>query len=92
VLLLDCAFAEICRVLEKNGTFVTWVSFLPGSKKYEPYSPAIQPVDAFHLFQFDREWFLELMAERFSAIELFEVDACSHFATFRPLVSGGVTK
>jgi len=85
VLLLDCAFAEISRVLKKNGTFVVWVSFLPGSKKYDPYSPDIRPVDAFHLFHFDREWFLSMLEERFCTLELFEVDASSHFGGFRPL-------
>ena len=62
VVSLDMALSEIKRVLRPGGYFVTWVGFVAGAKPYDPTQPNISPIDRFHLFHFDREWFVELMA------------------------------
>jgi SAM-dependent methyltransferase len=85
ILLLDRAMSEISRVLKPTGTFVVWVSFVPGAKEYNPYSTDIQPLDQFHLFHFDYSWFLTMMAEKFNIVELYNIDESSYFCSFRPL-------
>lgn len=82
VLLLDKALSEIRRVLRPNGYFVTWVSFIPGSPEYDPYSSDITPVDCYHLFHFDRPWFEKIMSQYFTPVEFFDVDGQSSFWSF----------
>jgi ubiquinone/menaquinone biosynthesis C-methylase UbiE len=79
VVSLDMALSEIKRVLRPGGYFVTWVGFVEGAKPYDPARPDISPVDRFHLFHFDREWFVELMARYFTLEEEFALDVESHF-------------
>ncbi|OHB69191.1 MAG: hypothetical protein A2V70_02130 [Planctomycetes bacterium RBG_13_63_9] len=71
VLLLDRALGEIRRVLKPDGHLVTWVSFIPGAARYDPYSPDVQKVDDYHLFHFDRPWFEDLLGVHFIAEEHF---------------------
>jgi ubiquinone/menaquinone biosynthesis C-methylase UbiE len=68
-LLLDKSFAEITRVLKKGGVFVTWVSFVPGARPYDPYRTDIQAIDKFHLFHFDKPWYEEFMNQYFIELE-----------------------
>ena len=79
VVSLDMALSEIKRVLRPGGYFVTWVGFVAGAKPYDPTQPNISPIDRFHLFHFDREWFVELMARYFTLEEEFALDVESHF-------------
>jgi SAM-dependent methyltransferase len=83
ILLPDLSMQEICRVLKPNGHFVTWVSFVPGAKDYEPYSPEAAPIDAYHLFHFDRPAFETLMQKYFVARERFCLDGESWFWSFQ---------
>ena len=82
VVSLDMAVSEIRRVLRPGGYFVTWVGFVAGAKPYDPTQPNIFPIDRFHLFHFDREWFVELMARYFALEEEFALDFVSHFFAF----------
>jgi SAM-dependent methyltransferase len=79
VVSLDMALSEIKRVLRPGGYFVTWVGFVAGAKRYDPTQPNISPIDRFHLFHFDREWFVELVAIYFTLEEEFALDVESHF-------------
>jgi hypothetical protein len=72
-------FSEIRRVLRPGGYFVTWVGFVPGAPRYDPTSPAITAIDEFHLFHFDRTWFLDVVRKHFKVEEEFSLDAQSHF-------------
>jgi len=86
VLLLDKALQEFRRVLKDDGVLVLWVSSIPGSKKYNPYDPAIAKVDDYHLFHFDQPWFEEVMREQFIMEECvgFSYPETSRFYAFRP--------
>ena len=82
VLSLDMALSEIKRVLRADGTLVMWVSFIAGAQPYDPLDPTLKPIDHFHLFHFDRGWFLELMTRYFILREEFPLDLQSHFFAF----------
>jgi SAM-dependent methyltransferase len=82
VVSLDMALSEIKRVLRPGGYFVTWVGFVAGAKRYDPTLPDISPIDRFHIFHFDRGWFVELMARYFRLEEEFALDFQSHFFAF----------
>ena len=84
VLLLEKVFSEVCRVLKDNGHFIVWVGFIPGAAKYNPYSSDIQPVDSYHLFHFDREWFQELIGNYFEIEEEIKLNSSSHFCSLKP--------
>jgi SAM-dependent methyltransferase len=82
VVSLDMALGEIKRVLRPGGYFVTWVGFVAGAKPYDAAQSNISPIDRLHLFHFDREWFVELMARYFRLEEEFALDFESHFFAF----------
>lgn len=86
VLLLDKVFAEVQRVLRPEGFFVVWVSFIRGSKPYDPYQKTIEKVDKYHLFHFDREWFLNEIDPFFTIFEEFVFDPpeISSFFSLQP--------
>ena len=85
VLLLDKVFEEVSRVLSEDGFFVVWDGFIPDSKTYDPYSQDIEKVDAYHLFHFDRDSFLEAIKPYFTVFEELSVDGQSNFFVLRPL-------
>ena len=80
---LDLGLAEIARVLKTGGQTILWVGFVPGSPRYDPSSPETDKIDNFHLFHFDRPWFLQLMGKSFSCLEEINFDGSSHFFRFR---------
>jgi SAM-dependent methyltransferase len=88
VLLLDKSLREFRRVLKDDGVIVLWIGAIPGSKKYNPYDPAITNVDEYHLFHFDQPWFEEVMREDFIMEECvaFSYPELSRFYAFRPRV------
>jgi SAM-dependent methyltransferase len=86
VLLLDKTFAEVVRVLVPDGHFLTWVAFIGGSEPYDPYKDGVVPVDDYHLFHFDRDWFESAVSEYFIVDESFHLEALgSSFYAFRPI-------
>jgi SAM-dependent methyltransferase len=84
VLLLDQVLKETCRVLEEDGIFAVWVGFVPGSKHYDPYRQDIIKLDNYHLFHFDRDWFLDAIKPFFVILEEFSIDFENCFFAFRP--------
>ena len=83
VLLPDEVMKEIVRVLRPGGHFVTWVSFVPGAKAYDPYASDVAPIDAFHLFHFERQAFESLMNRYFVAGESYAIDGESSYWSFQ---------
>ena len=79
VFLLDKALREIHRVLCDDGVFLAWVAFVPNSKPYNPYERNVQKVDEFHLFHFDRGWFLDIIGDFFAVLEEIRIDNESYF-------------
>lgn len=73
MILLDKVFTEICRVLTDDGLFLTWVGFVPGAEKYNPYSPQLKAIDHCHIFHFDRCWFEEIICQYFDIKETYEI-------------------
>jgi SAM-dependent methyltransferase len=90
VLLLDKVFEEVVRVLSDDGIFVVWVSFFPGAEPYDPYQKSVEKVDDYHLFHFDREWFLKAIEPFFTLFEEFTFDPpeTSSFLALRPRKQG----
>jgi SAM-dependent methyltransferase len=82
---LDMAFSEIGRVLSRDGIFVVWVGFVAGAPKYDPHAASVEPIDAFHIFHFDRPWFIELISRYFVVVDEFKLDNMNHFFTLRPI-------
>jgi SAM-dependent methyltransferase len=79
---LDMTLREIKRVLRPGGYFLTWVGFVPGASPYDPNDPETKPIDEYHLFHFDRSWFLDLLLKFFHLEEEFRLDNHSHFFAF----------
>lgn len=71
VLLLDKSIQEIHRILIEDGKFLLWAYFITGAKKYNPYENRLKPVDEYHLFHLDKEWFLEELAPYFTIEKYF---------------------
>jgi SAM-dependent methyltransferase len=84
VMSLDMAFAEIKRVLVPDGVLAMWVGFVKGAKQYDPLAENIVPIDSFHVFHFDRPWFLELVNKYFVVTDELVVDSVSVFYSLRP--------
>jgi hypothetical protein len=74
--------SEIRRVLRPCGHCIIWVGFVPGSPVYDPNALDIEAVDQYHLFHFDRDWFLDLMAKYFILEEEFPFKFGSYFYAF----------
>jgi SAM-dependent methyltransferase len=60
---LTKTLSEIRRVIRPGATLLVWDGFVPGSPRYDPHDPHLQPVDDFHFFHFDEGWFEEIMSE-----------------------------
>jgi ubiquinone/menaquinone biosynthesis C-methylase UbiE len=82
VLCLDMVLSEIRRVLRPSGRCVIWVGFIPGSPRYDPNAVNIEAIDQYHIFHFDRDWFLDLMAKYFTLEEEFPFEFGSYFYAF----------
>ncbi len=74
VLLLDRVYEEVRRVLAPGGNFIIWTVFIKDSIPYDPYRSDISPVDEFHLFHFDREWFEKGIEEFFIIDDVYRVN------------------
>lgn len=74
VLLLDRTLDEIKRVLTSDGVYITWVSFTKGADVYNPYQEHLKPIDRFHLFHFDKEWFEKELSRNFDILEVMHLD------------------
>jgi SAM-dependent methyltransferase len=84
VLSLDMVFAEIKRVLVPEGVLAMWVGFVKGAKEYDPLAEDIVPIDTFHIFHFDRPWFLNLINKYFVVSDELVVDSVSVFYSLKP--------
>jgi SAM-dependent methyltransferase len=84
VLSLDMAFAEIKRVLVPDGVVAMWVGFVKGAKEYDPLAENIVPIDPFHIFHFDRPWFLNLINKHFVVCDELVIDTVSVFYSLKP--------
>jgi SAM-dependent methyltransferase len=84
VLVPDLAFQEVVRVLAPGGNFLTWVAFVRGAARYDPFDAAIKPIDAYHLFHFSQEFFEDIVSKRFRIMERTSYDGESYFYCLRP--------
>lgn len=84
VLSLDMAFSEIKRVLVPDGVLAIWVGFVKGAKEYDPLAEDTVPIDSFHIFHFDRPWFLKLVNKYFVVCDELVVDSESVFYSLKP--------
>jgi len=80
---LEQGVSEIFRVLRSGGDCILWMWFLPGAPKYDPSTLATNQIDQFHLFHFDRPWFLDLIKKFAYVVEEINVDGFSHFYRVR---------
>jgi SAM-dependent methyltransferase len=83
VVSLDMAFSEILRVLRPQGVCVIWLGFIPGTKEYNPMAENISAIDDYHIFHFDRPWFLKIIQKYFDIQEEFAVDSQSFFYSLK---------
>ena len=83
VISLDMVFSEIRRVLAPNGIVAIWVGFVKGAKEYDPSAEDVAPIDSYHLFHFDRPWFLDYVNKYFVVTDELAVDGQSHFFSLR---------
>jgi SAM-dependent methyltransferase len=74
--------AEIARILKPAGTALFWVWFQPNAPSFDPNLPQAGAIDEFHLYHFDRPWFLDLMSPHFDCLEELSIDGWSHFYQF----------
>jgi len=79
---LELGLREIARVIKPNGHLLAWVFFVPGANRYDPATSDGKSLDEFHLFHFDKPWFLELITKHFGIIEEINIDNFSHFYRF----------
>lgn len=84
VFLLDRSLEEVKRALRPGGVFLNWVAFVPGSVPYDPFDPAMQPVDHFHLFHFDQPWYEELLSRYFEKQHSIHLNGSSFYAWRTP--------
>jgi SAM-dependent methyltransferase len=81
VLLLEKSLQEIKRVLAPDGVFVVWVGYVRGAARYDTWALPVRAVDQYHLFHFDRDWFLEFIQKELTVLEhiSFAPNDCSAF-------------
>jgi SAM-dependent methyltransferase len=79
VLSLDMVFSEILRVLRPDGVCVIWLGFIAGAPEYNPLAEHIEALDKYHIFHFDRPWFLKIIQRYFVVREEFAIDSQSTF-------------
>lgn len=72
---LDLVTREIVRVLRPGGRLLVWEGFVAGSPPYNPSDPALEPVDQFHLFHFDENWFERHFSASFDIVEKIAMDS-----------------
>jgi hypothetical protein len=60
--------ARISDALCRFRLSFSLVFFVPGANRYDPTTSDGESLDEFHLFHFDKPWFLELITERFGII------------------------
>jgi len=83
VLSLDMVFSEILRVLRPDGVCVIWLGFIAGAPEYDPLAETIEALDDYHIFHFDRPWFLKLIQKYFDIQEEFATDSQSTFYSLK---------
>lgn len=82
VYLLDVTFDEIKRVLTPGGRFLVWTGVFENTRPYEPYSAAMDPLDAYHLFHPGENWFPQLLEQHFRLIERFDIASVGYSNSF----------
>lgn len=79
------ALEEAKRVLKPNGYLLLWMGFIPKSEKYDPMKANLKPVDEFHLFHFDKEWFEPVLEDNYIVSEYIPINEVSSFYACTPL-------
>jgi SAM-dependent methyltransferase len=80
---LPRALGEIDRVLLPSGRVLIWVGFVEGGRFFDPHTGDANPVDKWHLFHFDQDWFEALMLEYFLMSDRFKLTHGEYFYSFR---------
>jgi len=79
------ALDEAKRVMKPNGFLLLWMGFIPGGEQYDPFTFDSKPVDEFHLFHFDKEWFDPMIEKNFLVKECIPINEVSSFYACAPL-------
>ncbi len=87
VYLLDKALAEIKRVLAPGGRLLLWTALLQSTPSYDPYGPAFEPPDQYHLFHPGLNWFYELFRSDYHLIERLPTVSSAEFVAFERIGS-----
>jgi SAM-dependent methyltransferase len=66
---LQLALSEMRRVLLPGGHLLVWEWFGESTEPYDPARKSPELVDRFHLFNFDEQWFEDLVSQHFSIAE-----------------------
>ncbi len=83
VISLDMTFLEILRVLRASGICAIWVCFVAGAPAYDPHAQDIVALDEFHIFHFDKPWFLNIVKKYFEVEDESMIDSQNAFYTLR---------
>ena len=89
VMSVDMALSEAKRVLKPNGVLLLWIGMVAGAVPYDPDDPQMQPIDDYHLFHFDRDWFEQKIGTCFTLYEHFDFNSESHFYALTALPISG---
>lgn len=76
VLDLERSLEEIARVMKNDGIFVIWYAHVAGMDDYVAKAPSNRkPVDQYHLFHANDDWFMPLLARYFRLIDMRRFEA-----------------
>jgi len=70
VLSLEKSLQEVRRVLKPSGRYLVWIASIPGAAEFKEHAGDWKPVDAYHLFHFDRVWVEPLFEKYFNIADV----------------------
>jgi SAM-dependent methyltransferase len=83
VYLLDKVLDELKRLLTPRGRLLVWTAMVDSTAPYDPYGPAINQPDAFHLFHPGKNWFYDLFEKDYELLERMETVAGAEMLAYQ---------